>query len=105
MTFQRIEKAPIAGLLHFEGRDIPFHAGDTLATALLAAGINAFRRTALSGEQRGPYCLMGVCFECLLCVDGIDNLRACVTPARNGMKIQRQQGAPAGPELKPEEQP
>ncbi|WP_082523794.1 (2Fe-2S)-binding protein [Ensifer sp. Root31] len=76
----------------FEDRWVPFHPGETLAGALLAAGVSDFRQTPDSGSQRGPWCLMGICFECLLRVDGQDNQRACMTTAQSGMIVERQIG-------------
>ena len=67
----------------FEGQE-----GDNIATVLLLAGKIICRRTFVSGEPRGPYCMMGVCFECLVSVDGIDGLQACMTPIRRGMRIE-----------------
>jgi hypothetical protein len=67
----------------FEGRQ-----GDSIATVLLLAGKNGCRRSFVSGEPRGPYCMMGVCFECLVRVDGIDGLQACMIPIRSGMRIE-----------------
>jgi D-hydroxyproline dehydrogenase subunit gamma len=66
---------------------------DTVAAALLAAGHIACRTTPISGAPRGPYCMMGVCFECLVTIDGSQNLQACMTAVRAGMKVERQQGA------------
>lgn len=77
----------------FEGRPIPFRPGQSLAGALMAAGIVHFRKTPVSGSERGPWCLMGICYECLLRVDGSDNQRACMTAARPGMNVERQIGA------------
>lgn len=77
----------------FEGRAIPFRAGQSLAGALMAAGIVHFRKSPVSGSERGPWCLMGICYECLLRIDGNDNQRACSTAARPGMKVERQNGA------------
>jgi hypothetical protein len=67
----------------FEGRQ-----GDSIATVLLLAGKVACRRSLVSGELRGPYCMMGVCFECLVRVDGIDGLQACMIPIRPDMRIE-----------------
>ena len=70
-------------------------AGDTVAAALLAAGITSCRTTPVSGAPRAPYCLMGVCFECLVSIDGIGNRQACLIPVRDGMRIETQHGARA----------
>ena len=67
--------------------------GDTVAAALLLAGPPACRTTAVSGAPRAPYCMMGVCFECLVTIDGEANVQACMTAVREGMRIERQAGA------------
>jgi predicted molibdopterin-dependent oxidoreductase YjgC len=79
--------------LAFDGRPIQARAGDTVASALLAAGIRSTRSTPRTGAPRGPYCMMGACFECLAVVDGVPNVQTCLTPARDGMRIERQDGA------------
>src|SRR3954454_21513906 len=56
--------------LYFDGRAIPAREGDTAAAAPLASGVLAPRRTAVSNVPRGPYCMMGDCFDCLAVVDG-----------------------------------
>lgn len=77
----------------FDGRSLHARHGDTVAAALLANGIVASRETPVSGSQRGPYCLMGVCFECLVVIDGVGNRQGCLTPVREGMVIETQHGA------------
>ncbi|MEO5765863.1 MAG: (2Fe-2S)-binding protein [Casimicrobiaceae bacterium] len=74
---------------------VPFHAraGDSVAAALLAAGTIAFRTSAIGGAPRGPYCLMGTCFECLVEIDGVPNRQACTTRVAPGMRIAAQRGA------------
>jgi hypothetical protein len=67
----------------FEGRQ-----GDNIAAVLLLAGKIGCRRNFVSGEPRGPYCMMGVCFECLVRVDGIAGLQACMVPIQRGMCIE-----------------
>jgi len=76
-----------------EGEPVKVRAGDTAATAVLAAGLRPSRTTAVSGAGRAPYCMMGVCFECLLEIDGVENVQGCMTQVRPGMEIRRQQGA------------
>jgi predicted molibdopterin-dependent oxidoreductase YjgC len=70
-----------------DGRAIGAFAGETVATALLAAGIRAVRESPSERAPRGLFCGMGVCFECLVQVDGRPNLRACVTPVAEGMRV------------------
>jgi predicted molibdopterin-dependent oxidoreductase YjgC len=70
-------------------------AGDTVAAALLGAGAEHCRTTPISGARRAPYCMMGVCFECLVTIDGVGNRQACLIPVREGMRIETQSGARA----------
>jgi predicted molibdopterin-dependent oxidoreductase YjgC len=66
--------------------------GDSVAAAMLAAGHLTARKTPVSGAPRAPYCLMGVCFECLVTVDGVGNRQGCMVLVRDGMRIETQQG-------------
>jgi predicted molibdopterin-dependent oxidoreductase YjgC len=79
----------------FDDRPIPARSGDSVAVALLAAGITTTRTTAVSGTPRGPYCMMGACFECLAQVDGQANVQACMARVRDGMRVLRQDDARA----------
>jgi len=79
--------------IRFDERDIPCRRGDTVAAALLAAGVVSTRTAVVSGEERGPYCLIGNCFECLVEIDGVPNRQACLMPVREGMQVRRQRGA------------
>lgn len=76
----------------FEGETVVAQEGESLAAALLAHGAGDFRKTPVSGAPRAPYCMIGVCFDCLVEVDGRPNRQACMTPARAGMKVRRQKG-------------
>lgn len=78
----------------FDGRMLTARAGDSVACALLAGGIHACRTTPVSGAARGPFCLMGACFECLVSIDGKANRQACMTPVTEGMSVLSQTGAP-----------
>ena len=71
-----------------DGKPIDAYEGETVAAALLSAGIRAFRRDAHTNEPRGIYCGMGLCYECLVTVDGAHAVRACVTPIAAGMRIE-----------------
>lgn len=79
----------------FAGRPLRARATDTVASALVAAGELACRET-LDGDRRGLFCGMGVCQECLVAIDGENGRRACMTPVRAGMTVERQ---PARPDL------
>ena len=74
---------------------IPARGGESLAAALLAAGVVSFRDTPVSGAARGPLCLMGACFECLVEVEGEANRQACMVVVRAGLRAVRQRGARA----------
>jgi D-hydroxyproline dehydrogenase subunit gamma len=77
----------------FDGQAVPARPGDSVAVALLAAGITTTRTTPVSGAPRGPFCMMGACFDCLSVVDGRPNVQTCMMPVRDGMRVQRQDGA------------
>ncbi|HEX3398760.1 MAG TPA: FAD-dependent oxidoreductase [Acetobacteraceae bacterium] len=72
--------------ISFDGTPIPALEGETIAAALSAAGIVAFRRTA-SGAPRGLHCGMGACFDCVVSVDGRIGQRACMTKVADGMVV------------------
>ncbi len=72
--------------LRFDGREIEALPGETIAAALAAADIVAVRQ-ARSGAARGPFCGMGVCFDCLVTVDGRPSQRACLTHVEAGMDV------------------
>jgi D-hydroxyproline dehydrogenase subunit gamma len=91
--FRRIEPAGEGIRFVYEDREIVAGAGDSVATALLLAGETSLRTTPLSGSARAPYCMMGVCFECLMEIDGTGNRQACLTPVAAGMRVRRQRGA------------
>lgn len=74
-----------------DGRPVTAHVGETVAAVLLAEGSAATRATE-SGAPRGVFCGMGVCFDCLIVIDGVPNTRACMTWVRDGMDIRRQDG-------------
>jgi D-hydroxyproline dehydrogenase subunit gamma len=78
----------------FDGREMAGRRGDTVAAALLAAGVSICRTTSVSGAPRGPYCMMGVCFDCLVTIDGAGNRQGCLVPLVQGMRIETQAGAP-----------
>jgi predicted molibdopterin-dependent oxidoreductase YjgC len=76
-----------------EDRRIRVPASDTVAAAMLAAGFEFARTTPVSGARRAPYCMMGICFECLVEIDGVPNQQACQTQVHEGMTVDLQKGA------------
>ncbi len=79
-----------------EDRPIAAQADETVASVLLRVFGTDYRTHAVGGEPRAPYCLMGVCFECLAEVDGVPNRQGCLVPVREGMRIARQRGPARG---------
>ena len=80
----------------FEEKSISAQEGETVAAALLVAGEVHLRTSPVSGGVRAPYCWMGVCFECLLEIDGQPNQQSCLIPVKEGMCVRRQSPAPEG---------
>lgn len=75
---------------NFEDREIAAYDGETVAGALLASGILAFRLSERENEPRGYFCGMGICFECRVVIDNQSNQRACATFAEPGMQVRMQ---------------
>lgn len=75
-------------------RRVTASEGEMLAVALLNAGAVPFRHTAVSGQPRAPLCLMGVCFDCLVEVDGMPNVQSCMVQVKAGMEVRLPSGAP-----------
>ncbi|MBB4017472.1 sarcosine oxidase subunit alpha [Chelatococcus caeni] len=91
--FKRIEEDRRRAVEIFvEGQSVTAREGDTVAAALLASGLDVRRSTAVSGAPRLPYCMMGVCFDCLVTIDGMGNRQGCLVPVREGMRIEIQKG-------------
>jgi sarcosine oxidase subunit alpha len=90
--FKRLDDAGETVSLKVDGKDIRARPGDTVAGAMLAAGIDRFRTTPVTESPRAPYCLMGVCFDCLVTIDGVGSRQACLVPVREGMAVETQLG-------------
>lgn len=86
-----VERGPEIEILVDQQRVRAFE-GETVAAALLATGKRILRTTSRRGEPRGLYCGMGVCFECVMTIDGRPNVRTCQTPVRAGMEVETQIG-------------
>jgi predicted molibdopterin-dependent oxidoreductase YjgC len=77
-----------------DGRAVLAVEGSPLAAVLLALDGAPLRRSAVSGSPRAPFCMMGVCFECLVEVDGRADRQACLVPVRAGMCVRRGSALP-----------
>jgi hypothetical protein len=77
----------------FDGDPVSAQPGQSVAAALIAAGQRSWRRTREGGTPRGVFCGIGICFDCLITVNGEPNRRACLIEAQPGDVITTQQGA------------
>lgn len=96
ILFRQLPAAASAATLqiHFNDQPLAVPAGSSVAAALLLAGVQRFRDAAVSGEARAPYCMMGVCFECLVEIDGEPSVQSCLVAVREGMTVRTQDAAP-----------
>ncbi|GAA1176783.1 (2Fe-2S)-binding protein [Pseudonocardia alaniniphila] len=76
----------------FDDAELIAAPGQSIAAALIAAGRRSWRTTRVGGEARGAFCGIGVCFDCLVMVNGRPNQRACLTEVRPGDRVERQEG-------------
>lgn len=79
------------------GQSIQVQKGTTVAAMALTQGLRHTRTTSISQSKRAPFCMMGVCYDCLMVIDGKANQRACATYVKKGMQIETQKGV--GPEM------
>jgi predicted molibdopterin-dependent oxidoreductase YjgC len=86
MNEQRIMPgAPVT--LVVDGEPVTARRGQTVAAALLASGRKVLRHTRNAGKPRGLFCAMGVCFDCVMTIDGNAGVRACMTKVEDGMQV------------------
>lgn len=103
MSGNRIIDHPILGPegsgrlvgIRVDGRRLLARRGEMIAAALLARGIRVHRYTTKRGEPRGVFCGIGQCTDCVMVVNGVPNVRTCVTQVEEGMVIQTQRGLPS----------
>ena len=74
-------------IIKVDGAELEACEGETIASALVAAGIKVFRNTRKLKEPRRIFCALGRCTDCVMTVDGQPNIRTCITPVRDGMEI------------------
>ena len=89
-----IEKGKLVSFT-YDGKKLQGYEGEPIAAALKAAGVMVHRYTKKRHELRGIFCAIGRCTDCVMVVDGVPNVRTCVTPLREGMKVQTQYGVSA----------
>lgn len=88
--FRRLHEPSEAVTITLDGAPVRAALGDTVAAALMASANPACRETPVTGAPRAPLCLMGVCFDCLVDIDGVPNRQACMVEVRQGMTVRRQ---------------
>ena len=101
----RIEEHPILGVQEkgemvtftFDGKEIQGCEGEPIAAALKAAGVMVHRYTKKEHKPRGIFCAIGRCTDCVMVVDGVPNVRTCITPLKAGMDVRTQYGVGAEP--------
>lgn len=97
---ERIEEHPILGVQEkgkaikftFDGIELEGFEGEPIAAALKAAGLMVHRYTAKEHKPRGIFCAIGRCTDCVMIVDGVPNVRTCITPLKEGMVVKTQYG-------------
>lgn len=83
-------------VLSLDGAPLAGRPGQSIAAALTDAGIRSWRTTRHGGRPRGLFCGIGICFDCLLTIDGRPNQRACLVPARDGMRLETHRAEEVG---------
>jgi predicted molibdopterin-dependent oxidoreductase YjgC len=81
--------------IDIDGHAVACQEGDTVAAVVMLHGSKPYRRSILSGSERAPFCMMGVCFDCLIEIDGVPNQQGCLRRVEPGMRIRRQIEPPA----------
>ncbi|TPM93415.1 (2Fe-2S)-binding protein [Mesorhizobium sp. B2-3-3] len=90
--FRRLRTDDLTTTIFFDGRPLRCRPGDSIAAALLAAGVERFRTTPVSGTDRMPHCMIGNCFDCLVEIDGQADQQACLVSVREGSQVRSQLG-------------
>lgn len=100
LNFEKVRGKEVT--IYFEGKPIKAYEGETIAMALHAAGIRTLQRSINKHRPRGLFCAIGKCSSCLMKVNGIPNVRTCITLVEDGMQIERQEEKPVLPKtMKP----
>ncbi|MDQ1080316.1 (2Fe-2S)-binding protein [Pseudoroseomonas cervicalis] len=99
MFATRPEQRPATVEVLVDGTPIAVPEGASAAAAVLLAGLPALRETPVTGAPRLPYCMMGICFDCLAEIDGVPNRQSCMVTVSPGMRIAPQRGARHGHRL------
>lgn len=94
-----LEQGPLVTIV-VNGKKLQAIEGEPIAAALLTNGVSLFRKTRKFNQPRSVFCCIGRCTDCMMIVDGIPNVRTCITPVKAGMIIETQIGLGKGNELR-----
>lgn len=77
---------------YLDGKPVQARKGEMIAAALMAAGVKTLRKTPIHHSPRGIFCAIGRCTDCAMTVNGVPNVRTCVTRVEEGMRVETQDG-------------
>ncbi|MCD6383995.1 MAG: FAD-dependent oxidoreductase [Thermoplasmata archaeon] len=104
----RLEKHPVLDFkrgkrvtIYLDGKEVEAYEGETIAMALYAAGVRELSRSQVFYRPRGLFCAIGKCASCIMTVDGVPNVRTCITPVKDGMRVETPRGPPTLPQTAP----
>lgn len=91
--FKKLHEAGASTLtIYIDGEAIKAEPGETVAAVFLRQQNTVCRTTPVDESPRAPFCMMGVCFDCLAIVDGVASTQSCMVPVQQGMRVERQFG-------------
>ncbi|MGM0445589.1 MAG: (2Fe-2S)-binding protein [Bacillota bacterium] len=76
----------------YNGKEIEAYQDETIAAALYAAGVRVLKASSKYERPRGLFCAIGNCSSCHMVVDGIPNVKTCITKVKEGMVVQEEVG-------------
>ncbi len=88
LTFEK--RRPVT--FFYEGKPLQGHEGEPISSALHANGIKTLSYSVERNRPRGFYCAIGNCASCNMVVDGVANVRTCITPLKENMDVRMQKG-------------
>ena len=91
--FRKLHEPAPGITIGIDGLSVSAERGESIAAVILRQEEAWSRLSPVSLTKRAPYCMMGVCFECLAEVDGVASVQTCLKEVSDGMKITRQTGA------------
>lgn len=90
--FRKLPESHADLIIEIDGVSTAAESGESVAAVLLRQSEVWSRVTPVTQQKRAPYCMMGVCFDCLAEVDGVASVQTCLKPVCQGMRVARQMG-------------